>query len=378
MARCQAGRNDAFSVFLHEIGHGLGIIYTGDDPSFTGTTPYDTFVQNGTFTGSNAEAAYQALFGSLTGLPLQSGSLSHLSESSNLGGDLMSPVLATGTNVGISAVDLGILQDIGVPIRLATSGDDVLHAVANVVLHLGAGNDTGYAIATGSTIYGEDGNDTLIGGAGLGLFSMVAMATISSWAAAAMIPSMARRATISPAITGLASELPDYPLCPPRSVQITDLRSGSPDGTDTLYNVEQAQWGDGSITYLSIDRPPVVTTSNLNAYPRPGDSRCQSLFSVSDPDGDAIQQYQLWDSTRDPNSGYFALNGIAQAGRHDHQCLGGAQLVQRSISWPAPSVTIFRSAPIDGFAWSAGRLRCLVALHHHGHRQRPRWSPRRM
>src|SRR5438067_7649546 len=31
-----SNRSDALSVFLHEIGHGLGILYTGDDPNFSG------------------------------------------------------------------------------------------------------------------------------------------------------------------------------------------------------------------------------------------------------------------------------------------------------------------------------------------------------
>src|SRR5436190_1909128 len=53
-----SGRYDALSVFLHEIGHGLGIIYTGDEPSFGGATVYDTFVQGSGFTGANAEQAY--------------------------------------------------------------------------------------------------------------------------------------------------------------------------------------------------------------------------------------------------------------------------------------------------------------------------------
>jgi|GEM_PF-1452420 len=303
-----AGRADAFSVFLHEIGHGLGILYAGDDPSFPGTTPYDTFVQNGTFTGSNAEAAYQALFGSLTPLPLQSGSLSHLSESSNLGGDLMSPTLTTGTNVGISAVDLGILQDIGVPVRLATSGDDVLHAVANVILHLGAGNDTGYAIATGSAVYGDDGNDTLIGGPGSDvLYGGNGDDVLMGGGGNDALYGDAGNDIVR--YSGLASNY-QITVLSTTSVRITDLRSGSPDGTDTVYNVEQAQWDDGSITYLPVDRPPVVTTANLTAY-RGQVIALSSLFSVSDPDGDTIQQYQLWDATRDPSSGYFELNGNA-------------------------------------------------------------------
>jgi len=37
-----------------------------------------------------------------------------------------------------------------------------------------------------------------------------------------------------------------------------------------------------------------------------------SLFSVTDADGDFIAKYQVFDSTSDPSSGYWAINGVAQ------------------------------------------------------------------
>ena len=150
---------DALSVFLHEIAHGLGMVYFGDDPNPTGVAVYDTLVQNGRFIGSNARAVYG------TSVPLESTSLAHLSETS-LGSDLMSPAMNRGVNAHISQLDLAILRDIGVSIRQATSGDDVLHAVTGVNLNLGDGNDTGYALAGGSNIFGGDGNDRLIGSRG--------------------------------------------------------------------------------------------------------------------------------------------------------------------------------------------------------------------
>jgi len=158
-ATVTGGRADALSVFLHEIGHGLGFMYL-TDPSFSGVGIFDTFVQAEMFIGANAEQAS----GLLSGVPLEPGSESHLAESGVTKSDLMSPALSSGTNTHISATDLGILQDIGVPIHLASSGADVMHAVTGVALHLGAGNDTGYALAGGSTIYGEDGDDQLYGG----------------------------------------------------------------------------------------------------------------------------------------------------------------------------------------------------------------------
>ena len=103
-AAVPAGRYDALSVFLHEIGHGLGFIDTGDFASFPGAGVFDTFVQNGKFTGANAEAAA----GMPLGIALEPGSLSHVSESGAFGGDLMSPALTAGTNVHISALDLVI------------------------------------------------------------------------------------------------------------------------------------------------------------------------------------------------------------------------------------------------------------------------------
>src|SRR5204863_1778359 len=132
------------------IGHGLGMVYTGDDPSFGGVTVYDTFVQNGTFIGQNAEFAYRQFLGNFSGpltpLPLEAGNLSHLSESSSLGSDLMSPTLSRGFNAPISPIDFAILQDLGVPLNLPTSGNNVLHNFYSVDLHMLAGDDTGYAI----------------------------------------------------------------------------------------------------------------------------------------------------------------------------------------------------------------------------------------
>src|SRR5205807_1092307 len=57
------------------------------------------------------------------------------------------------------------------------------------------------------------------------------------------------------------------------------------------------------------DTQPVVTTSNITKAPNqtllPSD-----LWQASDPDGDPITAYQLWDSTRDPASGHFFLTRL--------------------------------------------------------------------
>jgi len=93
--------------------------------------------------------------------------------------------------------------------------------------------------------------------------------------------------------------------------KVTDLRPGSPDGTDSLSNVDILQWGDGSRTNL-YNAAPIV--EGLPVVALPGQTLAlSSLISVTDYDGNAMTQYQLWDSTRDATSGHFVINGVAQA-----------------------------------------------------------------
>jgi len=57
---------------------------------------------------------------------------------------------------------------------------------------------------------------------------------------------------------------------------------------------------------------PVATPRSANfalAYNRP--AAASSLFSASDADGDAITQYEFWDSGA--GGGHFRVNGVNQA-----------------------------------------------------------------
>jgi hypothetical protein len=61
----------------------------------------------------------------------------------------------------------------------------------------------------------------------------------------------------------------------------------------------------------STDTPPVVTVSNSNITASPGQIfAADSLFTASDPDGDAITQYDFWDTGG--GGGHFLVNGVAQ------------------------------------------------------------------
>ena len=61
---------------------------------------------------------------------------------------------------------------------------------------------------------------------------------------------------------------------------------------------------------------------------------------ASDGDGDAIAKYQLWDSTADPASGHWLVNGTAQ-GANQAIDVTAAQLAQTSFQSGSGSDTVY-------------------------------------
>jgi hypothetical protein len=62
-----------------------------------------------------------------------------------------------------------------------------------------------------------------------------------------------------------------------------------------------------------VNHAPVMTAPDFTAG-RNQNIAASSLFSVSDADNDAIVRYQFWDSTMDPASGHWVVNGVAERG----------------------------------------------------------------
>jgi hypothetical protein len=184
----------------------------------------------------------------------------------------------------------------------------------------GSGNDL-FNGGPGSDVFtGNGGNDQLVGGFGL---------------------DVAR-------YSGLAS---DYRVDQISNTlfKITDLRGGSPDGVDTLIDIERVQWGDNSVTTLINMAPTVTTVGTL--VPRNQTLSVSSFISVSDADNDTITRYQLFDGNNDPLSGHFEINGVVQAARTVID-VSAAQLAQTSF------VTGRVNDPLqirayDGTNWSA-------------------------
>src|SRR5262249_37000512 len=112
---------------------------------------------------------------------------------------------------------------------------------------------------------------------------------------------------------------------------IADQRAGSPDGTDTVTNVENFQFADGTVTSASlIDTPPGLTVPPANVPATPGQAiAASSLFSATDPDGDSIYYY-LYDNTPAANSGHFVVNGTIVPAQTPYK-ITAAQLAQTTF-----------------------------------------------
>ncbi|WP_461314829.1 AIDA repeat-containing protein [Bradyrhizobium embrapense] len=83
---------------------------------------------------------------------------------------------------------------------------------------------------------------------------------------------------------------------------------------DTLYvrANDGSKWGAWAAFTATPgpDQAPVVTAQNLAAVHGEFSTLASSLFSVSDAENDAINQYAFWDTG---GNGHFVVNGVAQA-----------------------------------------------------------------
>ncbi|MFN3960010.1 MAG: hypothetical protein ACK4NP_08865 [Parvularculaceae bacterium] len=157
---------DLFTILAHEIGHGIGFISFDPANAAANRAEFDLFKSGNFFTGPRAVAVYGG------NVPLQNGDGSHLADF-----DLLFPSISNGERNFVSALDIAILADAGLPILEPTAGDDSLFGFerfvdggalvgGNDVIALLAGADWYNGLSGTDSVDGGAGNDTLLGGSG--------------------------------------------------------------------------------------------------------------------------------------------------------------------------------------------------------------------
>ncbi len=112
---------------------------------------------------------------------------------------------------------------------------------------------------------------------------------------------------------------------------------------------DNAPWAPFTVS-PPANHAPGVTTSYM-VRPHGTTLALSSLFSVNDADGDPMMKYQLWDSTSDPDSGHFTVNGVAQPAATIID-ITAAQLSQTSFVTGTVGASLQIRA-FDGYEWSA-------------------------
>ena len=116
--------------------------------------------------------------------------------------------------------------------------------------------------------------------------------------------------------------------------------------TNDLRVLDAIGWDRGT---SRIDTPPVVTVSNSNIAASAGQIfAVASLFTAGDPDGDAITQYDFWDTGG--GGGHYLVNGVIQPTSREIY-VTAAQLAQTTYQSGNGTDTLWVRAN-DGTQWS--------------------------
>lgn len=206
--------NNLVEVIAHELGHALGFNGFSDWATYAlGSygTRFDRLIQiqNGLpyFIGEQAMALYGGA------VPLTAGNVFHVGNTTTpLNTDLMNGlVFRTDIRYLVSALDVAILSDMGTATILS---DKLLGSPKADVINGGAGNDE---------IQGFAGDDVIEGGLGA-----------------------------DTAIYAGASENYAWSKDAKGNWTVRDLRTGAPEGIDTLHGVETLKFSDKTVSLASV------------------------------------------------------------------------------------------------------------------------------
>src|SRR5205085_5537773 len=122
---------------------------------------------------------------------------------------------------------------------------------------------------------------------------------------------------------------------------------------NTFQGVETSVYPSSAVLNLPnlpTQTRPVVTPTNSNVAASAGQIfAAATLFTASDPDGDAITQYDFWDTGG--GGGHFVVNGVTQPTNGDIY-VTASQLAQTAYQSGNGTDTLWVRAN-DGTQWSA-------------------------
>ena len=139
------------------------------------------------------------------------------------------------------------------------------------------------------------------------------------------------------------------------AAQLAQVTYQSGSGADTLWvrvSDDGTQWSNWSPSFTvsaPVDTGPVVTASNVTATTPGQVFAASSLFSATDPNGNPITQYVLYDWTS--GSGYWTVNGVAQPCYTDIY-ITAAQLSQAAFHSATSGSDLVGVSAFDGTRWS--------------------------
>ena len=179
-----------------------------------------------------------------------------------------------------------------------SEGDDTLDgsaATTGIAADLGGGADTATGGSGADALSGDDGSDSLDGAEGADTLTGGAGDDTLDGGADADVA----------VFTGAWS---DYTITETGGTYtITDNRPGSPDGTDTVTNVETFRFSDGDVGVADVlnDAPSDLTPSNTTIAENSAAGTVVATLSVTDADVGDSHSYAI---TSDP-SGFFEIVG---------------------------------------------------------------------
>jgi VCBS repeat-containing protein len=114
------------------------------------------------------------------------------------------------------------------------------------------------------------------------------------------------------------------------------------------YAISDGNGGTASATLtITLDRAPVVTAANVDLSAGQAAVAASSLFTATDPDGNAITTYGFVDT----GPGHFVLNGVAQANDQEID-VTAAQLSQLTYQTVTGTADTLQVRAYDGTVWS--------------------------